>query len=223
MKEDISLRNRVSVYADRQEAGRRLAAELGQYRGADALVLAIPSGGVPVAYEIAKGLGLPLDLVIVRKLQIPGNPEAGFGAMQPDGEVIFNEQLMARLRLGREDVDRAIRETMEVIEKRDRKFRGGRPFPPCRGRRVIIADDGLASGYTMRAAIRFIRRMGPASIIVAAPTGSEHTVRSLLQEADEIVCPNVRTGFPFAVADAYFNWYDLGDEEVLSLVGKTND
>ncbi len=216
--EDSALRDRKYVFDDRRDAGKLLAGKLTKYKGTDALILAIPSGGLPVAAEIARALILPLDIIIVRKLQIPNNPEAGFGAMGPDGDVIVNEELLSQLMLTEETVKTQIKKTEEVIRKRDRLFRAGRPFPSCKDRSVIVVDDGLASGYTMLAALKHIRRKMPSSLIAAVPTGSERTIKIIQRETDEVVCLNVRSGFSFAVANAYRNWYDLTDEDVLTIL-----
>ncbi|MDR4507065.1 MAG: hypothetical protein MRJ65_02300 [Candidatus Brocadiaceae bacterium] len=216
--EDGSLRDKLFVFHDRQAAGLLLARNLSRYKGKDVIVLGIPSGGVPVAAEIVKALMLSLDVIIVRKLQIPYNPEAGFGAVGPDGEVVFNKELLKRLYLSEREMKRQIHETKDTIARRSKLFRKKRPFPSLKNRVVILVDDGLASGYTMRAAVNFVRRQEPQKIVVAVPTGSKGTVDSLLVHVDELVCLNVRSGYPFAVAEAYENWYDLGDEEVISIL-----
>ncbi len=216
--EEISLRDKVYVFKDRKEAGMLLGRKLSGYKGIDGIVLGIPSGGVPVAAEIAKALGFSLDLIIVRKVQIPFNPEAGFGAVGPDGKALLNRDLLSRLDLSEEDVDQQIQKTRDVIKRRDELFRGGLPFPSVKKKVVIIVDDGLASGYTMRSAIDFIRRREPGKIVVAIPTAPKRTVDLILPQVDELVCLNVRTGFTFAVADAYENWYDLKDAEVISIL-----
>jgi putative phosphoribosyl transferase len=217
--ENISFRNRLKVFKDRNEAGRLLGEQLLQYRRSDGLILGIPSGGIPVASEIEKALHLPMDLIIVRKIQLPHNPEAGFGAMGPDGEILLNEKLLKQIDLSEEEIDNQIRKTKDTIEKRDEIFRGKKPFPNLTDKIVIVVDDGLASGYTMFAAIKFLKRKIPRKIIVSVPTGSEKTVDFILPYVDELVCLNVRSGFPFAVADAYKNWYDLTDDEVLNIIG----
>lgn len=216
--EDISLRDRRYVFKDRTDAGRLLSRKLLKYKGADSILLAIPSGGVPIAVEMKQALGLPLDLIIVRKIQIPGNPEAGFGAMDPDGEVILNQSLLKQIGLTKAEIASQIRQTEDVIEKRRRIFRGNKPFPLVENKFAVIVDDGLASGYTMRAAIQFLRRRNPRHIVIAVPTASERTVASLLPDVDELICPNIRSGYPFAVADAYEYWYDLTDGEVLEIL-----
>ncbi len=184
------------------------------------MVLSIPSGGTPVGYEIANALHLPMDLIIVRKVQIPFNTEAGFGAIDPDGEAIFNDNLLKQLDLTNNEIDAQIKKTMHVIHRRNRLFREAKPFPHLRDKCVILVDDGLASGFTMLAAIRFAKRRGAGRIVVAVPTASKKTIDFILPEVDELVCPNVRSRFPFAVADAYRNWYDLEDTEVMDIVGK---
>lgn len=223
LTDESSLRNKIYIFEDRKEAGRLLAEKLKTLnlirgKGPDGIVLGIPSGGVPVAREIAETLNLPMDLIIVRKIQIPYNPEAGFGAIGPDGEVILNRVLLDQLRLTEEEIKVQTKKTMDIIEKRERIFRGKRPFPSVENKIAIIVDDGLASGYTMLSAIRYIRKRGPSKVIVAVPTASQRTVNFILPEVDELLCLNIRSGPTFAVADAYRNWYDLSDEEVLSIL-----
>lgn len=216
--EDTKLRNKELVFKDRKEAGRLLAKWLKEYKDTDGIVLGIPSGGVPVAAEAAKALKLPMDLIIVRKIQIPYNPEAGFGAIGPEEEVILNKELMTGLGLTEEEIKTQIEKTRDIIKKRNQLFREGRPFPSLKDKIVIVVDDGLASGYTMLAAIRFIKKKSPKKIIVAVPTTSKRTADLVLPETDELICLNIRSGFPFAVADAYGNWYDLTDEDVIPII-----
>ena len=216
--EDRSLRDKLFVFKDRKEAGMLLSKSLSGYKDTGNIVLAIPSGGVSVAVEIAKALMLSLDVVIVRKIQIPFNPEAGFGAVEPDGKVILNEELLRRLELPEEEVERQIHKTKDNIKLRNERFRKGQNFPSIKNRTVIIVDDGLASGYTMLAAIDFVKRQEPQKIVVAVPTGSKETVDTILTHVDELFCMNVRSGYTFAVAEAYENWYDLEDEEVISIL-----
>jgi putative phosphoribosyl transferase len=216
--EHAGLKNRVEVFSDRYEAGQLLGKELTRYKDVDAIVLAIPSGGVPIASEISRMTGLPMDLIIVRKLQVPGNPEAGFGALSPDGTMVLNENLVKELRLTPEQMREQMQKTLRVIQQRSIRFRGAKPPPELKGRQAIIVDDGLASGYTMIAAIRWAKKMVPRQVVVAVPTGSERTIDRISPEADMIFCLNVRSDFPYAVADAYRSWYDLGDEEVLGLI-----
>ncbi|MDQ1272644.1 MAG: Pribosyltran protein [Planctomycetota bacterium] len=216
--EDNSLRDRLYIFKDRKEAGMLLAQKLSGYKGTDGIILGIPSGGVPVAAEVAKDIVLPLDLIIVRKVQIPYNPEAGFGAVGPDGKVVLNQEILNSLDLTKEEIDQQIQITMDKIRRRDKLFRKGLPFPSVKDKVVIIVDDGLASGYTMLSAIDFVKRHKPQKIVVAVPTALDRTVDRILPHADELVCLNVRSGWSFAVADAYENWYDLEDDEVISIL-----
>ncbi len=217
MIENISLRDKIYVFEDRYDAGRKLAGMLLGHKETDSLVLAIPSGGVPVASEVASALNLPMDFILTRKLKIPHNPEAGFGAIGPDGEVVLNETLLGQLRLTSEEIDTEVRKTTDIAKRQSQVFRKGRPLPDLRDKRIIVIDDGLASGYTMIAAVRYLKKRSPRMIVVAVPTGLERTIDFILPDVDELVCLNVRSGYPFAVAEAYRTWYDLAEEEVLSV------
>jgi len=216
--EDPALKDRIHVFADRTDAGRHLAVQLAGYRGTDLRLFAIPAGGVPVAVEIARTLAIPLDLIIVRKIQLPWTTEAGFGALDPGGQAIFNEDLLRRMPLTPEEIDIQVKKTAEGLKQREIRLRGGKPYAPLDGRPALMVDDGLASGYTMRAAIGFLKARGAGKLMVAVPTASERTAWELLPLVDELYCPNVRGGFSFAVADAYENWYDLTDAEVLAFL-----
>lgn len=218
--EDRSLTDKLYAFKERRVAGRRLAEKLKRYKGSNALVMAIPAGGVPVADEIAKALKLPAELLIVRKVQLPDNPEAGFGAVGPDYEMILNESLVAQLHLAEYEIIEQKKKTIDNIKKRDQKFRKGRPYPDLKGKTVILVDDGMASGYTMLAAVSFSRRLESSKIIIAVPTSSNNSIDFILPQVDELICLNVRRGYYFAVADAYEDWYDIGDEEVLSIIGR---
>lgn len=216
--EDAALRDRVYVFKDRSAAGRLLAARLLNYRGGAARVFAIPAGGVPVAAEIAQALEVPLDLVIVRKIQLPWTTEAGFGALNPAGEAVFNEDLMALFHLAPAEIEVQLQKTLANLKERETRLRHNRPYPDLADAAVIIVDDGLASGYTMRTAISFLKGKGAGKTIVAVPTGAAQTVHDLLPLTDELVCLNVRGGWSFAVATAYEDWYDLTEEEVLEIM-----
>ncbi len=218
--EDVSLRDKIQIFKDRQEAGRLLTQRLTHYSSSKGIILAIPSGGVSVAYEIAQALNLPMDLILVRKIQIPYNPEAGFGAVSPDGNVVFNKTLLRELMITEEEIKDQVNKSLDSIKKRNEIFRANRPFPPLNDRTVIIVDDGLASGYTMLSAICFVKKENPEKTIVAVPTAPKRTVGLILPEVSEVVCLNIRSGFSFAVADAYKNWYDLSDEDVLAILQK---
>jgi predicted phosphoribosyltransferase len=216
--EDPGLRNKSFVFVDRAEAGEHLARMLQQFRGKDAIVLAIPSGGVPVGLAVSSYLELPFDLLIIRKIPIPGNPEAGFGAISLEGDMLLNESMVKMLGLSKEEIDELAIPVGEELQSRNRIFRESRPWPELKGKIVILVDDGLASGYTMITAARMVKRRGPSMVVVAVPTASLSTAKLLAPEADMIVCPNIRSDYSFAVADAYRNWYDLSKEEVVGLL-----
>jgi putative phosphoribosyl transferase len=218
--ENTKLRNRISVFSDRQDAGIQLAEMLRGKLEPSTLVLAIPSGGVPVGLEVAAALDCELDLILVRKVQIPWNSEAGFAAVNMDTDLFINEPLLSLLNLSEEQIAGQVKKTMATIAERNRKFRQNRPFPDISGRSVILVDDGLASGYTMRAAIAYVKKRKPGSIGIAVPTGSSDTVKILLKEVDILCCLNIRESYPYAVASAYRNWYDLDDGDVLKLLAR---
>jgi len=203
---------------DRSHAGRLLAERLLTYQGQNVQLFAIPAGGVPVAAEIARCLQVPLELIIVRKIQLPYTTEAGFGALDPAGEAVFNEDLLERIHLSKKDIAVQKEKAAASMRLREERLRRGQPYPVLAGETVMVVDDGLASGYTMRAAVQFLRRQGAGKTIVAVPTGSERTVRDLLPLVDELLCLNVRGGWSFAVASAYENWYDLEEEEVREIM-----
>jgi len=213
-----ALRDRFHVFFDRTSAGQQLAGHLTGYQGREVRLFAIPAGGVPVAVEIARSLSIPLDLLIVRKIQFPWTTEAGFGALDPGGQAIMNEDLLRRMPLTPEEIEAQITKTAAVIRQREARLREGKPYPRLNGLPAIVVDDGLASGYTMRAAIQFLKGRGAERLVVAVPTASERTVWELLPLVDELYCLNVRGGFSFAVADAYENWYDLTEEEILAIL-----
>lgn len=216
--EDKTLHNKSFVFENREDAGRRLSQFLSEYKASDSIVLAIPSGGIPVGKEIKDALSLNLDLLIVRKVQIPWNPEAGFGAVNLDGYVIFNDALLRQLDLPEHVINLQIEKTKEILKMRNDLFRTGKGFPSLKNKTAILVDDGLASGYTMIAATEFVKKRNPFRIIIAVPTGSYRTVKKISSLVDYLFCMNIREGFPYAVAEAYRNWYDISDEEVLSIL-----
>lgn len=213
--EEPRLRGRRFVFEDRANAGHALARVLRERVDGDAIVLAIPSGGIPVAAAIARELDWPMDLVIVRKLQIPFNPEGGFGAVTMSGEMFLNHQLVADLGLTADEIGMAQEKALAEGRSRQRALLGDHPRQPLERRTAVLVDDGLASGYTMLAALAQVRRERPAQVVVAVPTGADSTVRMVAEQADLLICLNVRGG-AFAVADAYRNWYDLTEEEAVA-------
>lgn len=219
--EDSALRNRQHIFADRRDAGRRLGRLIRDTLGdaAGPMVLAIPAGGVPVGLEVSRVLKTNLDLLVVRKLQIPGNTEAGFGAMTLDGVVFLNRELLDYLNLTPEQIEAEKARVMEELKARNERFRSGRPSPDVEGRDVLLVDDGLASGFTMLAAAETARRNGAASLSAAVPTAPLRSVEQVKEALDHLYCLNVvdRPG-PFAVAGAYQRWHDLDHDEVLALL-----
>jgi len=211
-------RDRVHVFADRAEAGRVLASMLEDYRGTDAIVLAIPAGGVPVAVEIARALGLPLDVAVVSKITLPWNTEAGYGAVAWEGTVGINDEMRFGFLLADHVVEEGTAHARTKVQRRLAAFRGDRPFPDLSARTVILVDDGLASGFTMRVALEALRKAGARSIVLAIPTAPEHTVQDLKALVEELYCPNVRGGRSFAVAEAYRRWHDVDEIEAKELL-----
>jgi len=217
--EEPSYRERMFIFKDRFHAGRLLAEKLRKYAYRDdVLLLAVPAGGVPVGCVVTKELGVPMDVIIARKIQVPWNTEAGFGAVTWNGETVINESLASRLGLTQDQIEESVAKTRRIIQERLRKFRGDRPMSDLESKLVILVDDGLASGFTMLAAARSVRRKNPEKVVVAVPTASLGAIDLLSAEVDEIVCLNIRSGPIFAVADAYKDWYDLTDEEVIEIL-----
>lgn len=215
------LRDRARVFRDRTHAGRVLAGMLESLRGSDALVLAIPSGGVPVGAALAAALGLPLDVAVASKILLPWTTEAGFGAIAFDGSAWVDTEAAARFGLSQAAIEDATRQAREKVARRVMRFRGGRPSPSLTGRTLLLVDDGIAAGSTLRAALAALRRQGAKRTIVAVPTGpwsSLEALRGELHGEDELYCANVRTGYRFAVADAYEAWCEVSEEEALALL-----
>jgi len=220
--DEPAYRDRAFVFKDRLHAGGLLADKLRPLLAGRAVqLLAIPAGGVAVGYAAAQKLNMPFDVAIVRKIQIPWNTEAGFGAVTWDGRVLLDELLVAELGLSTEAAEQCISQTREIVRLRMLNFRDNRPFPDLNGKTVILIDDGLASGFTMLAASKSIRAMQPEKIVIAVPTASASAIELLAPSVDEIVCLNVRRGPIFAVADAYDKWYDLSDDEVLEFLRRS--
>lgn len=208
-------------FADRLAAGRRLATALAAYKGqGDVVVLGLPRGGVPVAYEVARALGAPLDVFLVRKLGVPGHEELAMGAIASGGVRVLNEDVLEGLRIPPRVVEDVTDIEAAELERRERAYRGGRPPLDVRGRVVIVVDDGLATGSTMRAAVAALRRLEPARIVVAVPTGASETCAMLRDEADEVVC--LTTPDPFhAVGLWYDDFRPTTDDQVRALLAES--
>ena len=202
-------------FQNRVDAGRILADSLKQYRGSDSLVFAIPRGGIPVAVEVAKKLRSNLDIIVPRKIPIPDNPEAGYGAVTEDGVIVLNEPLVRQLGFTRQQIERHAEEVRAEIRRRQAVYQAILMASSVGGKTAIIVDDGLASGYTMMAAIKSIRQQGAAKVVAAAPVASSHAWELIKSSADDVVSAVVSHYYPFAVASFYRHWHDLTDEEVI--------
>jgi erythromycin esterase-like protein/predicted phosphoribosyltransferase len=216
------VRVKPGLFRDRREAGRSLAERLAAYANRpDVLVLALPRGGVPVAYEVARGLGAPMDVFVVRKLGVPGYEELAMGAVATGGVRVLNDQLVERLGIPEQMIDAVAARELQELARRERLYRGGRPPPDVRGRTVVLVDDGLATGATMYAAIEALRQQNPARIVVAVPTASPETCEEMKTKADEVIC--AITPEPFqAVGRWYQDFSQTTDEEVEALLSRRN-
>ncbi len=201
-------------FENRYDAGRQLADKLSSYKGRIDVVLAIPNGGVPMGLEAALALEADLDLVIVRKIPLPLNPEAGFGAVADDGTVIFNEEVVKTAGLSQHQINYQINRVRAEIRQRSLLHRKDRPPVAVSGKRVIITDDGLASGFTMMTAVKSVRRRRPKEIVVAVPAASAAALAQLKKVADKVVTLATGTMPKFYIADFYRNWHDISDGEV---------
>lgn len=205
-------------FRDRHEAGKRLAARLVRYRNRpDVLVMAIPRGGVPVAYEVAKALAVPLDVIVVRKLGLPGQPELAMGAIASGGVRVLNQDVVRALRIPERTIDSVAALEAAELERRERLYRGERPAEDPTGQTVILVDDGLATGSSMQAAIAAQRARGAASIVVAVPVGPRSTCLEIGRLADELVCLK-QPAFFAAVGEWYADFNPTTDDEVRQLL-----
>ena len=204
-------------FVDRVDAGRRLASALKDLVDKDAVVLAIPRGGVVVGYEVAKALDLPLDIIIPRKIGAPGNPELAIGAMTEDGTMLLDELIVEHLRVSEEYIQLESEAQKREIQRRLTLYRGAVPYPILENRSVIIVDDGIATGSTMKAALASVRNREARSVTIAIPVGPPSTIRELEEKADIVVC--LRTPEPFyAIGQFYANFAQTPDEEVTRLL-----
>lgn len=208
-------------YVNRTEAGRELATKLTSFAGrGDLVVLALPRGGVPVAFEVARSLGAPLDVFVVRKLGVPGHEELAFGAIASGGVRVFADDTIRALRLTQPMIESVIQTEEKELARRERLYRGERPLLELRGKTVIIVDDGLATGASMLAAVRAVRTYQPAQIVVVVPVAARETCARLHDEAD-LVCVCAITPEPFyGVGMWYYDFSQTSDEEVQALLAE---
>ncbi len=201
-------------FRDRVDAGRQLAARLGAYAGRpDVLVLGLPRGGVVVAAEVARALGAPLDVIVVRKLGVPGQEELAMGAIASGGIRILNREVVQPLHITSGEIDAVAGRERGELERRERSYRDDRPPPAIQGRTILLVDDGIATGATVYAAIAAVRQQQPARIVVAVPVAAPSTCRDLLSVADEVVCVIMPESF-FAVGSWYEDFSATTDEQV---------
>jgi predicted phosphoribosyltransferase len=210
-----------TLFENRTDAGRRLAEILRAYAGrSDLIVLGLPRGGVPVAYEVARALEAPLDLLIVRKLGTPGNPELAMGAIASGGASVLNRDVVSLYRISDEVIEKVTAKERQELERREQLYRGDRPYPELENRCIIVVDDGIATGATIRAGLAALRRKNPACIVVAVPVAPSDTLERLRAEVDEVVCLTTPMPF-FAVGQAYRDFSQTTDDEVREILARS--
>lgn len=213
----ITVLMRMMIFADRVEAGRKLASELADYARRGTIVLAIPRGGVVIGYEIASKLRIFMDIIIPRKIGAPNNPELAIGAMTENGTIILDNKLVEYLKVSQTYIKEESEKQRLEIDRRLRLYRGETPYPNLENRDVIIVDDGIATGSTMRAALASVRKRGAKFVVIAVPVGPPSTIKNLKKEADRVVC--LYTPEPFyAIGQFYKNFTQVSDEEVIRLL-----
>jgi putative phosphoribosyl transferase len=215
------LNEEIRVFQDRNDAGNVLADMLKNFVDSNTLILGIPAGGVPVASVIAERLGLALDVAVVNKITLPWNTEAGYGAVAFDGTIGLNEPLIKRIGLSRDLVNEGIDKTSRKVNRRVQMLRGEKDSPDLEQKTVILVDDGLASGFTMLVALEAVSQFNVKQIFVAVPTGRLGSIRKIVDRAETIFCANIRSGQVFAVADAYKQWSDVSERQLLNILQKT--
>jgi putative phosphoribosyl transferase len=220
--QDQEKEGKMTPFRDRRDAGRKLAQELLHYANrSDVTILALPRGGVPVAFEVALALNDPLDILIVRKLGLPGQEELAIGAIASGGIRILNDDIIRILNIPEEVINIVVRQELQELERREQSYRGERPAPEVRDRTIILVDDGLATGASMRAAVAGLRAQHPARIVVAVPTAAREVCDAFNHEVDEVVC--VMTPEPFfGVGRWYEDFRQISDEDVRILLEQAN-
>lgn len=212
----------MAPFKDRRDAGRKLAQKLSAYAGqSNLLILALPRGGVPVAYEVALALNAPMDIFIVRKLGLPGREELAIGAIASGGIRVLNSDILRMLSIPEEVMNFVVKREAAELQRREKLYRGNRPFPEVRDHTVVLIDDGLATGASMRAAIAGLRAQGPARIVIAVPTAAPDVCDAFRSEVDEIVCAVTPEPF-YGVGRWYEDFSQVTDEEVRILLEEAN-
>lgn len=213
---------KMALFSDRRDAGRKLAQRLIAYaRRTDVIVLALPRGGVPVAYEVALALHAPLDIFIVRKLGLPGHEELAIGAIGSGGVRVLNHDIVQYLNIPNELIEAVAKREIQELERREREYRGNRPPVDVKDRTVILIDDGLATGASMRAAVAGLRTLNPAQIVVAVPTAAPETCEAMEPEVDQMICATTPEPF-YGVSRWYEDFSQTTDEEVRMLLQEAN-
>jgi putative phosphoribosyl transferase len=210
------------IFRNRQEAGERLAAHLGKYANRqDVTVLGVPRGGVPIAFEVATALNLPLDVFVLRKLGVPGHEEFAFGAIGSGGVRVLDREVVEALGLSDLIIEAVTRAERAELARREQSYRGGRPPLDVRGQTVILVDDGIATGASITAGVRALRQMQPAAIVIAAPVAPEAAVNRLRREVDDVVCAEIPKTF-FGVGQFYDDFSQVSDEDVNELLKRAS-
>mgnify|MGYP001166355462 CR=1 FL=1 len=207
-------RNRTHVFDNREHAGQILSKALNVYKELDPIVFAVPLGGIPVSAKISKILNCPMHTTLVSRLPLPHRPLVGFGAVSITNEVVINKKLVETINLKKEIISEVIENTKKKLKKMHSLF-GEIPPINIKNKRILLVDDGINSGYTLLAAIKSIKRNSPKEIIIAVPTASEKGIKLLESEIETFVCPNVRTGYFFSVLNAYKNWRELEEMDII--------
>jgi putative phosphoribosyl transferase len=210
------------IFRNRQESGQRLASHLGKYANReDVIVLGVPRGGVPVASEVARALNLPLDIFVLRKLGVPGYEELAFGAIGSGGVRVLDRDVVSSAGLSDLVIEQVTRAERTELARRELMYRGGRPPLDVRGKTVILVDDGIATGSSLRAGVRALRQMHPAAIVIAAPIAPESAVNRLRHVVDDVVCVAIPESF-YGVGQFYCDFSQVSDEEVNELLDRAS-